>query len=217
MNRPFRKATVLLADDHRITVEGLARILEPVHQIVGTVHDGRALVEAAVRLKPEVVVADVAMPELNGIEAMRRIKQLLPRAKVIILTGFSDKALARRALRFGASGYVLKASAGEQLLEAVDAVIEGRIYVAADVADEGLPKLLESASGAENSIERLTAREREVLQLIAEGKSIKETGAVLDVSPRTVEFHKANLQDKIGLGTIAELARYAAKHRLVAE
>ena len=211
------RTRILVADDHVIITDGLKGILQPAYQIIGAVADGRALVDAARELKPDVIVADISMPLLNGLDAMIEIKKESPRVKVVLLTAMPDVTVATRALRSGASGYVLKASAGDELVSAIGEALEGRTYITPRIAGEVFQNLMEGGGKASAPIDELTAREREVLQLLAEGKSIKEAAAVLDISPRTIEFHKANLQDKTGLRTTAELARYAVRLGLLAE
>lgn len=211
------RTRILVADDHVIITDGLKGILQPAYQIIGAVADGRALVDAARELKPDVIVADISMPLLNGLDAMIEIKKENPRVKVVLLTGMPDVTVATRALRSGASGYVLKASAGDELVTAIGEALEGRTYITPRIAGEVFQNLMEGGGKASAPIDELTAREREVLQLLAEGKSIKEAAAVLDISPRTIEFHKANLQDKTGIRTTAELARYAVRLGLLSE
>lgn len=206
---------VLLADDHRIVCDGLKGILAPEFEVVGAVENGRQLIEAAGRLRPDVIVADISMPLLNGLDAMIRILADGPPVKVVLLTGMPDVALATRAIRCGASGYVLKASAGEELVTALHEALAGRTFITARISDEVFQSVMEGRGKAREAVDELTAREREVLQLLAEGKSIKEAAAVLNISPRTIEFHKANVQDKTGLHSTAELARHAVRLGLV--
>jgi len=217
MTPDVSRPRVLLADDHRIVCDGLKGILAADFDVVGAVEDGRALVEAFKELRPDVVVADVSMPLLNGLDAMLHILEIDPKAKVVLLTGMPDVALATRAIRCGAGGYVLKASAGEELIGALGEALAGRTYITPRIAGEVFQNVMEGRGKEHEPADELTAREREVLQLLAEGKSIKEAAAVLDISPRTVEFHKANLQDKTGFHTTAELARHAVRLGLVGE
>lgn len=206
------KLRVVLADDHSILLDGLRRILEPEITVVGTATDGRQLVRAIQELKPEIAVADISMPLLNGLDAMRQCKAAHLRAKFIFLTANLDAGLATEAFRLGAAGYVLKLAAGEELTGAIREVVAGRTYITPRIAGEVVQRLMNpDASGQV----QLTIREREVLQLLAEGKTLKEIGALLDMSPRTAEFHKNNLVLKTGLRTPAELARFAARHGLV--
>ena len=203
---------IILADDHEIILDGLRRILEPEFEIVATAADGRKLVEENERLKPEVAVADISMPLLNGLDALRQAKSARFRTRFVFLSGSLDVALATQAFRLGASGYVLKHAAAEELVAAIREALAGNTYITPRIAKEVLQNLMSrpGETGPE-----LTGREREVLQLLAEGKIIKEIAAILNVSPRTVEFHKNNVVAKTGLRTTAELARYAARHGLV--
>lgn len=211
------KHRIVLADDHEIVLDGLRRILEPEFEIAATAADGRELVAAVEKYKPEIAVADIAMPSLNGLDALRQCKDLHTRARFIFLTGSADAALATQAFRVGASGYVLKHAAAEELVAAIREVLAGRAYVTPRIANEVLQNLMTNPPGAGDDFGGLTSREREVLQLLAEGKIVKEIAAVLNVSPRTVEFHKNNIVAKTGLRSNAELARYAAHHGLVPE
>jgi DNA-binding NarL/FixJ family response regulator len=207
----------MLADDHVIILDGLRRILEPEFEIVATAADGRELVAEIERLKPEVAVADISMPLLNGLDALRQCKSAHSRTRFVFLTASPDVALATRAFQLGASGYVLKHAAAEELVTAIREALTGRTYITPRIANEVLQNLMSHASDPAKDESGLTSREREVLQLLAEGKIIKEIAAILNVSPRTVEFHKYNIVAKTGLRTNAELARYAARRGLVSE
>lgn len=207
----MKRLRILLADDHAVVIEGLRRILERRDfEVVGAVADGRALVEAAAALQPEITVTDIAMPLLNGIEAARQIRQHNPQAKIIFLTMHPEVIYARQALAAGGCGYVLKSSAGDELITAIDEAARGRVYITESIAQETACR----PSGA-SPLEGLTRRQREVLQLLAEGRQAKEIAATLNVSPKTVEFHKYRLMDVLGVHTTAELARYAAKNGMV--
>ena len=206
------KYRIVLADDHTIVLDGLRRILEPEFAVVGTATDGRQLTRIIEELKPELAVADISMPLLNGLDALRQCKAARLRTRFIFLTANLDVGLATEAFRLGAAGYVLKLAAGEELAGAIREVLAGRTYVTPRIAGEVMQNLMNpDASGQV----QLTIREREVLQLLAEGKTLFEIGALLNMSPRTAEFHKNNLVAKTGLRTTAELARYAARHGLV--
>jgi DNA-binding NarL/FixJ family response regulator len=207
---------IILADDHAIVLDGLRRILEPEFEIVATAADGRALVGDIERLKPEVAVADIAMPLLNGLDALRQSKDSHSRTRFVFLTASPDVSLATQAFRLGASGYVLKHAASEELVGAIREAVAGRTYITPRIANEVLQNLMSHPADVANEL-GLTGREREVLQLLAEGKIIKEIAAILNVSPRTVEFHKNNIAAKTGLRTNAELARYAVRQGLVSE
>jgi DNA-binding NarL/FixJ family response regulator len=207
------KHRVVLADDHTIVLDGLRRILEPEVNIVGTATDGRQLVRIIEEFKPEVAVADISMPSLNGLEALRQCRAAHLRTRFIFLTANLEVGLATEAFRIGAAGYVLKLAAGEELITAIREVLAGRTYITPRIAGEVMQNLMNPVEESGQAL--LTIREREVLQLLAEGKTLKEIGAVLNVSPRTVEFHKNNIVAKTGLRTTAELARYAARHGFV--
>ena len=209
----MRKPRILLADDHRMVAEGLRGLLEPDYQLVGIVEDGRALLEAADKLMPDVVVADVSMPLLNGIEAVRQLKKKNPELIVVFLTMHLDVAYAASAFEAGASGYVLKHSAPSELLTAISCALKGRTYITPMLAGELLNYQRNRPKGEqEDGLARLTARQREVLQLIAEGLSVKEAAAVLGISTRTVEFHKYSMMEALGLKSSAELMRFAVEH-----
>jgi DNA-binding NarL/FixJ family response regulator len=208
-----RKPKVLIADDHAMFVDGIRRLIEKDYDIVGAVEDGRSLVEAAKTLHPDIVIADVSMPLLNGIDAAHQVLEINERVRVILLTMHADVTYASRAFEVGVSGYVLKHCASDELLAALREVVVGRTYVTPRIAGD-LLQVMRNRDGVTQEA-RLTDREREVLQLLAEGKSMKEVATVLDVSTRTVEYHKYNLMDKTGLRTTAELTQYAIKHGLV--
>jgi DNA-binding NarL/FixJ family response regulator len=204
---------VLLADDHTYILEGLRRVLEPECEVVGAVSDGRALLAAAERLAPDVVVADISMPLLNGIEAVKLMRKTLRNIKIVFLTMHADAAYAMKALEAGGSGFVLKTSAADELLVAIREALRGRKFVSPALS----APVLEAVASArrESNEEGLTQRQREVLQLVAEGKTLKEIGAILNVSPRTIEFHKYRIMDELGLRTTGELTQYAIKHGLI--
>ncbi len=208
---------VLVGDDHALVVEGFRQLLEPGYLVAGAAFNGRALVGEAERLRPDIVLVDISMPELNGIEATRQIKKKLPKTKIIIVTMHSDATFLVEALRAGASGYVLMHSSPDQLLEAIEASLKGEVYVSPSAAKEvGQERLAKLSKGKLNEpYQTLTARQREVLQLIAEGKSMKEIADKLCVAPKTVEFHKYAIQETLGLRTTAELVRYAVRHGIV--
>jgi len=208
---------ILLADDHAVVLEGLRRILNrPEFEVVGAVTDGRALVEAAANLRPDVIIADVSMPSLNGIEAARQICKLNPKSKIIFLTMHPEAIFAVQAMSAGASGYVLKNAAGDELITAIREVLEGRTYVTPSLAEPVMHALQARRKSSQGTTDRLTSRQREVLQLLAEGRTPKEIAAVLNVSYRTVEFHKYRIMETLGLRTVAALAAYAARQGIVA-
>jgi DNA-binding NarL/FixJ family response regulator len=206
---------VLLADDHRLVAEGLKSLLASDFDLVDVVEDGRALVEAVRTLKPDVVVADVAMPQLNGIEALVQLRQEGDRVPVVFLTMHRDVAYARRALDAGASGFVLKHSAPAELVTAIRAALDGKTYLTPQLAGEVLEAMKEGPERAADPVASLTPRQRQVLQLLAEGRSAKEIAARLSISARTVEFHKYQVMETLGLHTNAELTHFAIKHGLV--
>ena len=212
--KPWR---VLLADDHDIVIEGLRRVLNhPEIEIAGAVHDGRALLRAAREIHPDIIVTDVTMPLLNGIDATRQIRESDPNVKIIFLTMHPDVSFATEALAAGGSGYVLKNSAGDELLTAIREAMNGRTYVTKSIAEAVKLGLSSRSNTWRSPLDKLTSRQREVLQLLAEGLQVKEIAVRLHVSPRTVEFHKYRIMDELGLRTTAELSRYAARHGIVA-
>lgn len=208
MTRP----RIVMADDHRMVAEGLRSLLEPAYELIEIVEDGRALVEAALRLQPDVIVADITMPLLNGLDAVEQIRRLGCQAKVIFLTMHKDPLYAARAMRAGASGFVLKHSASTELLSAIREALAGRTYVTPPIAEllERLP------DPAPDSGVPLTRRQREVLQLFAEGHSAKEVAKLLHISTRTAEGHKAQIMDLLGSRSTAELVQCAIRHGLIA-
>jgi len=212
MNRP----RVLLADDHRLVAEGLKSLLSADFELVGVVEDGRALVEAARKLRPDVIVADITMPHLNGIDALVQLKQDERQMPVVFLTMHPEVAYARRALEAGALGYVLKHSAPAELITAIRAALDGKTYVSPVVAGEVLKVINGKPGQAGDPVASLSSRQREILQLLTEGRSAKEIGDTLNVSARTVEFHKYQMMEKLDLHTSAELVHFALKHGIAA-
>jgi DNA-binding NarL/FixJ family response regulator len=204
---------VLLADDHALLLGAFEKLLAETCDIVGQVADGRALVAAAAELKPDVIVLDVAMPLLNGLEAAHQIRQKTRGVKLVFVTMNEDTDLAAEAFRAGASGYLLKRSAASELLTAIREVMEGRSYVT-PLITEGLVEALIHPRDQVPSRE-LTPRQREVLQLLAEGRSMKEVASVLDLTPRTVAFHKYRMMEQLQVKSTAELVQYAVKHHIV--
>jgi DNA-binding NarL/FixJ family response regulator len=210
----MKRPRVLLADDHSLVLEGFRRILEDECDIVGTAEDGRALLEAAARLRPHVVLLDISMPLLNGIDATRQLKKASPEIKVIFVTMHADPAYLNEAFKAGASGYLLKRSAGSELIQAIHSVVGGNYFVTplltkglvnSAIGDTAMPATRQNV---------LTPRQREVLQLVAEGKAVKEIAQLLNISPKTVEFHKAQIMEQLDLRTTAELTKYAMVHGL---
>jgi DNA-binding NarL/FixJ family response regulator len=211
VNRP----RVLIADDHQILAEGLRGLLEPEFEVVGVVADGRELVAAAQRDRPDVIVADVTMPALNGIEAAGQLRGLGVKARVVFLTMHQDVGYARRALEAGAAGFVLKHSIPSELVTAVREALRGRTYVTPRIAGELLQSYREEPSQPAGAGQQLTPRQREVLQLVAEGRSAKEVAGVLDISIRTAEAHKARILKVLGLRTTADLVQYAIRNGII--
>ena len=207
--------TVVLADDHTVVAEGLASLLRDDFNLLRTVHDGRSLVEACAELKPDVVVTDIGMPVLNGLDAIRQIKSARPGANIIVLTMHAEPDLAVQAFRAGASGYVLKTSAGEELVEAVRQVAKGRAYLTSLIAKDLISVLLEAKQAPRATGEKLTGRQREVLQLIAEGRTMKEVASRLHISARTAESHKYDIMELLGAQNTAELVQHAIRMKLV--
>jgi DNA-binding NarL/FixJ family response regulator len=211
MTRP----RILIADDHRIVAEGLRSLLEPEFELVEIVEDGAEMVEAAKRLAPDVIVADITMPRLNGLEAIEQLRSLNCSAKVIFLTMHKDATYAARALHAGAAGFVLKHSASSELVTAIRDSLTGKIYVTTALADSlkaWPPSRLENAAG---DVSDLTPRQREVIQLFAEGRSAKEVAKSLHISTRTAENHKARIMKLLGLSTTSDLVQFCLRHKLI--
>jgi len=211
----MKRPRILLADDHKLMAEALQHLLQADFDVVGTVSDGRALIKVAAELKPELVVVDIGMPLLNGLDAADQLKALHPEIKVIFLTQNREPRYAVEAFRRKASGYLLKDSAASELTTAIREALQGRSYVSPLIAEGMLNHAINQEPG-DAGLRELSPREREVLQLLAEGKSMKEVAAVLDISPRTVEFHKYRVMELLGVKTNAELVQYAIKHGLIA-
>lgn len=207
----MKKKRILLADDHKIITDSLKNILEPTYEVVGIVEDGHELVQEGARLLPDVMIVDISMPKLNGLEAVRQIRKEGIESKVIFLTMHPDVTYASNALEAGALGYVLKHSAHTELLQAVEKVLLGKKFITKRIAKE-----LDNVSHSRrNPIRKLSTRQREVLQLLAEGKSAKEVAEILFISPRTVEFHKYKIMEELGMSTSAELVQFSIKHGII--
>lgn len=204
------KIRVLLADDHQIFLEGLKGLLKPEFELVGTVEDGRALVKAAERLRPDVIVADISMPLLNGIEAVRQIKKSDQGIKVIFLTMHPDVNFVALAFEVGASGYIIKHSAAIELITAINEVMKGKSYVTPELAGEFMQTYKKADPGKNIINQELTERQKEIMQLITEGNLTKEIADILCISVRTVERHKYNMMKELGLKTTADLIKYAS-------
>ena len=206
----MKRPRVLLADDHLMLREAFARLLAPTCDVVGSVPDGRALLKAAPEVRPDVVVLDISMPLLNGLDAALQLKTKMPEAKVIFLTVNEDPDLAAEAIRAGASGYLLKNSAASELLQAIDEAMCGRTYITPLIA-KGLMEALLHEGQTRGKAEQTSLRQREVLQLLAEGKTMKEIAAVLGIKPRTVAFHKYGMMKQLGAKSTADLIKIAVK------
>ena len=209
----MRRPTVLIADDHAIVKEGLVGLLkEHDFDVVGAVGDGHLLLDAAKRLRPDVIVTDMSMPGLSGLDVLARLKSERLTSKVVMLTMHNDAELATQVIRAGASGFLLKHSAGEELLNAIDQVLQGRVYLTPVMTRDVMSRMAAPATDPE-----ITARQRDVLRLILKGQRMKEIAAALDLSPRTVETHKYEMMEALGVHSTPELVKYAIEHRLVAD
>jgi DNA-binding NarL/FixJ family response regulator len=211
MSRP----RVLLADDHRIVTEGLKSLLDEEFDVVGVVEDGFAMVAAALRLMPDVIVADISMPRLNGLDGLARLKAEAPRVKVVFLTMHANPAYARRALEAGASGFVVKHSAATELGLAIRAALKDQTFLTPTLAAEVLRTARRGPRDCMNQLGQITPRQREILQLLAEGKSAKHIAETLVISPRTVEYHKYQMMESHGLHSTTELVQFALKNGIV--
>lgn len=210
-----KRPRVLLADDHVLVAEALRSLLEVDFDLVGVVSDGRKLLEAARTLHPDVIVSDIAMPHLNGIDALSQLRRDGNDIPVVFLTMHHDVNFALRALEAGAAGFVLKHSASSELLTAIREALEGRTFITPRIAGEVVESLRHGDTGEDSPVSALTPRQREVLQLLAEGRSAKEIAAELSISPRTVEFHKYQMMESLGLHTSAELIHFAIRNGLL--
>jgi len=208
------KPRLLLADDHTLVLEAFTKLLEADFEIVGTVTDGLALLKKAPELKPDIVILDLGMPRLNGMDAGKEIKRLLPLTKIIVLTMNEDFELATHALRHWASAYLLKKSAASELVKAIREVLKGKTYVTPKVAQKLLEEFVRDPRPDHEK--HLTQRQKEVLQLLAEGHTMKEVGALLEISARTVAFHKYQIMEEHGLKTHSDIVIFAIKQRVIA-
>jgi len=212
MNRP----RILLGDDHTLVLDGFRKLLEDRCEIVGVAEDGRTLLRMAQELEPDIVTLDISMPQLNGVDAARRLKKMLPRTHLIFVTMHDDPAYVNEAFKAGASGYLLKRSAGSELRQAIQSVMDGQCYVTPLVAKGLVQSVISRGRPPALQDKSLTARQREVLQLVAEGMTVKEIASTLDLSPKTVEFHKSQIMAQLDLHTTAELTKYALVHGILA-
>ena len=209
----MKQLTILLADDHSLILKGIQGVLQRHYNLVGSVEDGRALVREAERLRPDFVIVDISMPILNGIDAANELRKTLPSTRVIFLTMHSTAIYLRRALAAGASGYVLKSAAAEELVTAIEEARRGRTYVSPGL-DQSTIDAPAVVSESKLSIE-LTGRQKQVLQLVAEGRQSKEIAELMHVSLKTVEFHRSRLMSRLGVRSVAELTRFAVQEGLV--
>ncbi len=212
----MNRKRILLADDHKMLLAAFRKLLEPDHEIVGVVEDGRALIAAAEELVPDIIVLDIAMPLLNGLDAAKHIKQKFPDIKLIFLTVNEAPELIAEAFRAGASGYLLKSSAASELQEAIEQTVRNRSYITPLISHE-IVKIFLDGSRFQRRSSALTQRQREVLKLLAEGQSMKEAARVLNLSSRTVAFHKYRMMEQLQIKTSAELIQFALKERIVSQ
>ena len=212
MSRP----RLLLADDHTLLLEGIRLMLEPEFELVGSVEDGQALLAAAEKLKPDVILLDISMPILNGIDAARQLRKIVPSSKLIFLTMHGDADYVTEAFRAGASGYLLKRSAASELVTAIREVLKGHHYVSPLVTRNALELLMGATKSDSKFADGLTPRQRQILQLVAEGRTRKEIAGTLGISVKTVEFHKTRIMTELDIHTSAGLTRYAIDHGIAA-
>lgn len=213
----MKRYRVLLADDHTLLLDGIRLMIEPEFELVASVEDGHALLEAATRLKPDLILLDIAMPVLNGIDAAYELRKLLPSSKLIMVTMHADADYVTEAFRAGVSGYVLKRSAGSELLNAMREVLRGNQYVSPLVTRDALDLLIRSSKRVGRFRgSSLTPRRRQILQLVAEGRNRKEIAAILGLSVKTVEFHKSVIARELNLRTHSDYTRYAIEHGIIA-
>ncbi|HEY1468545.1 MAG TPA: response regulator transcription factor [Candidatus Acidoferrum sp.] len=209
MTRP----RLMMADDHTILVEAFRKLLDPYYDVVATVSDGRSLLERAPQVNPEVIIVDIGMPLMNGLDAAVRLKQVMPHVKLVFLTMNDDPDLAVEAMRCGASAYLLKSSAAEELIKAIQMALKSQRYVTPLIA-RGMENSFIENPGVIGQGKTLTPRQREVVQLLAEGKSMKQAADILTIKERTVAFHKYRVMHRFNLGTSAELVQFAIKSRI---
>jgi len=210
----MKRARILLADDHKLILEAIKNLLEPEFEVIETVFDGRALISRAIELNPDVIVMDISMPLLNGLDAGRQLKAALPKVKIIYLTMNQDQDIIAEAIKIGATGFLVKHCAASELRRAIRESLRGRSYVTPLVAKDMITSFLQTPLRGENPI-HLTPRQREVLQLLAEGRSMKEVACVLDVTTRTVAFHKYRMMEDLKLKSNAALIQYAVRRHIV--
>ena len=212
----MHRTRLLLADDHMILLDALIEVIRQQFDIVGVARDGRSMIELAKDIRPDVVVMDIAMPELNGIDAARILRKEVSSARILILSMYADLPIVEEAFRAGASGYVLKICSADEFVKAIQCVARGTTYITPLLAGDLISTLLTVGTHASSSREtKLTLRQREVLQLLAEGKTMKQVATLLGISTRTAESHKYEIMRQLGLRTTAELIRYAVRIKLV--
>lgn len=211
----MKRSRIVLADDHSLVLEGLHKILEDEYDIVGMAEDGRTLLKVAQQHNPDVVVLDISMPQLNGLDAARQLRKLLPTCKIIFLTMHADPTYAKEAFQAGAAAFLLKRSAASELILAIHAVLKDQFYVTPEITKDVLLPLCGESERSLNEERSLTSRQREVLQLVAEGKSVKEIADILNISSKTVEYHKTKLMRELNLYTTVELTKYAVAKGLI--
>ncbi|MGA9496659.1 MAG: response regulator transcription factor [Terriglobales bacterium] len=212
----INRSRILIADDHNLVAELCKRLLEAEFDVVGVVSDGRALVRSARALKPDVIVLDIAMPILNGLDAGQQVKAALPEVRLVYLTMNDDMEVAAEAFRRGASGYLLKTCAAAEMVTAVRAVLRGKTYMSSALSRDTVNFLRRQEKDLVKEDDRLTERQREVLQLLAEGKVMKEVGSILNMTTRTVAYHKYRMMEVLGAKSNAELVKYAVRNHMVA-
>ena len=212
----MKRIRVLLGDDHALILDGIRASLQLQFDIVGQATDGKALVQAAERLRPDLVILDISMPLLNGFESARQIREILPATKLIFLSQHLNPAYLKHALRVGVAGYVLKAGATEELQKAINTVLRGKTYITPSFGEDVIARLWNRSGEVNEESEDLTDRQREILQLIVEGRSSKEMADLLHVSIKTIEFHRARIMSKLGVRTVAELTKVALQQGLIA-
>jgi len=213
--KDWKRARILIADDHTLIADLCKKLLEPEFEVVGTVSDGRAMVRAATQCQPDVIVADIVMPLLNGLDAGRQVKEDLPLVKLVYLTMYTDPELALEAFDRGAAGYLLKTCAASELVTAVRDVLKGKSYLSPSLKQKVMHRRWAQKKVTKDE-ERLTERQGEVLQLLAEGKVMKEVGDILHITTRTVSWHKYRIMGMLGAESDADLVRYAVKNHLIA-
>ncbi len=213
----MKRPRVIMADDHSLILAGLRKLVESECEVVATVEDGRALIEAAQRLKPDLILLDIAMPLLNGLDAARQLGRLMPEVKLIFLTMHASPTYATEAFQAGASGYLLKRSAASELHQAMESVLHGQHYLTPLITKDVLGAVLKKTVGkrGDSGSTTLTCRQREVLQLVAEGRGTKQIASILNVTVKTVEFHKAGIMRQLDLHSTAELTKYALTEGLI--